>query len=98
MVHHTARHGTTFLVFYKFRSMTSDERSRAKEEWDKLKNTLPQGIELTGQYSHAWGTEFNGFLLFQAETSDSFFDWWEGFKDSIRWYVEKTHTIIARRT
>ena len=77
--------------------MSSEERNRANNEWNKLKNTLPQGIELIGEYNHAWGTEYNGFLMFQSETSDSFFEWWKGFKDTIRWYVDKTHTIIARR-
>ena len=97
MTHDMTQRGTTFLVFYKFRSMTRDEKEKSKNEWNELKNTLPQGIELIGEYGHAWGTEYNGFLLFQAETSDSFFDWWSKFKDSIRWYVDKTHTIIARR-
>jgi hypothetical protein len=76
--------------------MTGEEQKKSNDEWNELKNTLPQGIELIGEYVHAWGTEYNGFLLFQAETSDSFFDWWLGFKDSIRWYVDRTHTIIAR--
>ena len=97
MIHHTTQHGTAFLVFYKFRAMTSEEQKKSNDEWNELKNTLPQGIELIGEYVHAWRTEYNGFLLFQAETSDSFFDWWSGFKDSIRWYVDRTHTIIARR-
>jgi hypothetical protein len=97
MAHNIHQRGTTFLVFFKFRSMTLDEKEKSKNEWNELKNTLPQGIELIGEYGHAWGTEYNGFLLFQAETSDSFFDWWSNFKDSIRWYVDKTHTIIARR-
>ena len=96
MAHNIHQRGTTFLVFFKFRSMTLDEKEKSKNEWNELKNTLPQGIELIGEYGHAWGTEYNGFLLFQAETSDSFFDWWSNFKDSIRWYVDKTHTIIAR--
>ncbi|MDR4512748.1 MAG: hypothetical protein MRJ93_13705 [Nitrososphaeraceae archaeon] len=94
---HITQHRTTFLVFYKFRALTHDEKEKSRKEWNELKNTLPQGIELIGEYSHAWGTEYNGFLLFQAETSDSFFDWWSEYKDSIRWYVDKTHTIVARR-
>lgn len=97
MAHNIHQRGTTFLVFFKFRSMTLDEKEKSKNEWNELKNTLPQGIELIGEYGHAWGTEYNGFLLFQAETSDSFLDWWSDFKDSIRWYVDKTHTIAARR-
>jgi hypothetical protein len=50
-----------------------------------------------GEYNHAWGTEYNGFLLFEADSSDDFMDWWAKFKDGIRWYVDHTHTITARR-
>ena len=88
---------TTFLVFYRFKAMSKEEKEKAEQEWHRLKNGLPSGIELAGEYIHAWGTEYNGFLLFEAESSDSFFDWWSKFKDNIRWYVEETNTIVARR-
>jgi hypothetical protein len=35
--------------------------------------------------------------MFQSNTSDQFLEWWSTFKDEIRWYVEKTHTIVARK-
>jgi hypothetical protein len=89
---------TGFLVFYRFKAMTREETERAKNQWNGLKDTLPSGIELVGEYVSAWGTEYNGFLLLEAETADSFLDWWSKFKDTIRWYVEETHTIVARRT
>ena len=63
-----------------------------------MKNNLPSGFELIGEYIGAWGTEYNGFLLFEAEMADSFLDWCSKFKDTIRWYVEETHPIVARRT
>jgi hypothetical protein len=88
---------TTFLVFYRFKAMSEQEIDRAKDQWSELKNSLPSGIELVGEYIHAWGTEYNGFLLFEADSADLFLDWWSKFKDSIRWYVEQTHTIAARR-
>jgi hypothetical protein len=89
--------GTAFLVFYKYKSMTNEEAERAAKEWHDLKSSLPDDVELIGEYDHAWGTEYNGFLIFEAEKSDSFLDWWATFKNSIRWYVEKTYTITARR-
>jgi hypothetical protein len=88
---------TTFLVFYRFKAMSKEQKEKAENEWGQLKNSLPSGIELVGEYIHAWGTEYNGFLLFESESSDSFFDWWSKFKESIRWYVEETNTIVARR-
>jgi hypothetical protein len=87
----------TFLVFYRFKTMTPEETKKANEQWKDIKKSLPQGIELIGEYNHAWGTEYNGFLLFEAESSDGFMDWWAKFKDGIRWYVDHTHTITARR-
>jgi hypothetical protein len=89
---------TGFLVFYRFKAMNNEEAEKAKGEWENLRNGLPSGIELVGEYIHdAWGTEYNGFLLFEADSADSFLDWWSKFKDTIRWYVEQTHTIVARR-
>lgn len=89
--------GATFLVFYKYKSMTKEETQNAAQKWRELKNSLPIDVELIGEYSHAWGTEYNGFLLFEAEKTDSFLDWWSTFKDTIRWYVDKTYTITARK-
>jgi hypothetical protein len=88
---------TTFLVFYRFKAMNKEEKGKAESKWQQLRNTLPSGIELVGEYIHAWGTKYNGFLLFEAESSNSFFDWWSQFKNTIRWYVEETDTIVARR-
>jgi hypothetical protein len=88
---------TAFLVFYRFKAMSKAEAQKAKDEWNQLKDSLPSGIELVGEYIHSWGTEYNGFLLFESNNADSFLDWWSKFKDTIRWYVEQTHTITARR-
>jgi hypothetical protein len=77
--------------------MTKEEANKASHEWRELKSGLPADVELIGEYDHAWGTEYNGFLLFEAEKADSFLDWWTTFKNSIRWYVEKTYTITARK-
>jgi hypothetical protein len=86
-----------FLVFYQFKSMSDEEAERAKKEWESTKSNIPSGIELVGEYDHAWGTEYNGFLLFHSVDADTFLRWWPTFKDSIRWYITKTHTIIANK-
>ncbi|HEX6029629.1 MAG TPA: hypothetical protein VFY64_11365 [Nitrososphaeraceae archaeon] len=57
---------TGFLVFYRFKAMNKEETEKSKDEWNRLKNSLPSGIELVGEYVHAWGTEYNGFLLFAS--------------------------------
>lgn len=84
-------------MFYRYKAMTKEEAKKAAQEWREIKNDLPGDVELIGEYDHAWGTEYNGFLLFEAEKADSFLDWWSTFKNGIRWYVEKTYTITARK-
>ncbi|MCS6767169.1 MAG: DUF3303 family protein [Candidatus Nitrosocaldus sp.] len=88
---------TAFLVLYQFKSMSNDEASKASREWNELKRSIPEGVRLVGEYVHAWGTEYNGFLIFESDDADKFLDWWPSFKDKIRWYVTKTHTIVARK-
>lgn len=88
---------TAFLILYQFKSMSDEEASKASKEWSELKKSIPDGIRLVGEYIHAWGTEYNGFLIFESDDADKFLDWWSGFKDKIRWYVTKTHTIVARK-
>jgi hypothetical protein len=93
----TATTPTAFLVLYRFKAMSDQEAQKSSAEWNDLKKSLPSDVRLAGEYNHAWGTEYNGFLLFEANNSDSFLSWWSGFKDKIRWYVDQTHTIVARR-
>jgi hypothetical protein len=52
--------------------MNKEEAERAKNEWQNIRNNLPSGIELVGEYIHEWGTEYNGFLLFESNSTDSF--------------------------
>ncbi len=44
---------TGFLVFYRFKAMNKEEAEKAKGEWENLRNGLPSGIELVGEYIHA---------------------------------------------
>ena len=46
---------TAFLVFYRFKAMNKEETQKAKDEWNRLKNGLPSGIELVGEYVHGCG-------------------------------------------
>jgi hypothetical protein len=77
--------------------MSNDDAQKANTELQELKNSLPSGVALVGEYDRAWAIEYNGFLLFEADSSDSFLEWWSNFKDKFRWYIEQTHTITARK-
>ncbi len=85
-----------FVVFYKFRQMTTEESDRARAFWKQfLDEGWPEELHLIGDYRHAWGTEWNGFLLLEAEEPAVFFEFWPLFRDRTRWYVENTRTVIG---
>jgi hypothetical protein len=58
---------TAFLVFYRFKAMSDQEAQKSSAEWNDLKKSLPSDVRLAGEY--------NGFLLFEADNTNSFFDW-----------------------
>ena len=60
---------------------------KANIEWHELKNSLPWAVVelVAGEYNHAWGTEYNGFLLFEArQPVIHLLDWWSSFKDKVQ--------------
>ena len=38
--------------------MSSEEKDKSNNEWNKLKNTLPEGIELIGEYTLSCNATF----------------------------------------
>ena len=85
-----------FIVFYRFQLMTPEQGSKAKEFWDEFgKGSWPQQLKLLGDYKHAWGSDWSGFLLIETEDPQSFFEFWPIFRDKTRWYIENTRTIVA---
>ncbi|UCE09511.1 MAG: hypothetical protein JSW61_11145 [Candidatus Thorarchaeota archaeon] len=87
-----------FCVFYRLRLLTQEEKDKARETWDTFSSQeWPEDLTLVGDYSYAWGTEWNGFLLIETPNPESFFSFWPKFRDRNRWYVENTRTIIGKK-
>ena len=85
-----------FIVLYRFQLMDEANAKKAREFWSKyLKEDWPADLKLLGDYRHAWGSEWNGFLLLETESPQTFFEFWPLFRDKTRWYVENTRTIIG---
>ncbi len=87
-----------FLVFYKFKQLNEEEEKKARNFWKEFRNNLPGNIKLVGEYKHAWGTQWNGYLVLEAETMNDFIKFWPIFRDKTRWYVQATETIISTKT
>lgn len=76
--------------------MKEDDVKKAREFWSNyIKEEWPDDIRLLGDYRHAWGSEWNGFLLLESENPQAFFEFWPFFRDKTRWYVENTRTVIG---
>jgi hypothetical protein len=94
----TAQVSYAFVVFYRFKVMSSEEAKKAKEFWINFsKNEWPEDITLVGDYRHAWGTDWNGFLFLETTNPEKFFAIWPRIRDKTRWFVENTRTIIGLR-
>ena len=49
---------TTFLVFYRFKTMNTEDAQKANAEWHDVKNSLPWSrMKLVGEYDHALSAE-----------------------------------------
>jgi hypothetical protein len=49
---------TTAFQFLRIQKHEQKNQKELKESGKNLKNSLPSGIELVGEYIHAWGTEY----------------------------------------
>ena len=43
------------LSIYRFKAMSKKETQKDNDEWHELKNNLPSGTELVGEYIHMHG-------------------------------------------
>lgn len=85
-----------FIVFYRFHVMTPEEVGKAREFWSEFSTkSWPENLKIIGDYKHAWGTDWNGFLVLETEEPQSFFEFWPIFRNKTRWYIVNTRTVIA---
>ena len=76
--------------------MTSDEADKARDFWrEYIETSWPKELNILGDYRHAWGTEWSGFLFLETDNPQTFFEFWPQFRDKTRWYVENTKTVIG---
>jgi hypothetical protein len=86
-----------YIVFYKLKYMTEEEEEKARKQWTEIIEKWPAKVRLLGVFDHAWGTNYNGFLMLESDSMDAFAEFWKWFRDQIRWYITDTYTIISLR-
>ncbi|MGQ4892132.1 MAG: hypothetical protein ACP6IP_06550 [Candidatus Njordarchaeia archaeon] len=87
----------TAVIYFKFRLLTREEEEKTKHDWEETKRQIPPGTKILSINDHAWGTEYNGFLVVESENFEKFLAFWKWFKDKVRWYVEDTKTVIGTK-
>ena len=87
-----------FLIFYKVKTLSNQEKEDAKREWSAFKNKLPSDLKIVGEYEHAWGSPYNGVFIVEADDIQPFLEWWPKFRDNTRWYVTETRTITCTKS
>lgn len=76
--------------------MTPEQAGEARQFWSEFsKDDWPKDLRIVGDYSYAWGTEWNGFLLIETEKPELFFEFWPRLRDKTRWYITNTRTVIG---
>jgi hypothetical protein len=86
-----------FVVFYKIKKLSNQEADDAKRDWKEFKAKVPEGLKIVSEYDHAWGTNYNGIIIIEAEKMEIFINWWTTFRDFTRWYVTETKTITCTK-
>src|SRR3989304_2023639 len=86
-----------FLIFYRVRPLTESDKKKAKVDWGRFKKTVGKDVAIVGEYAHIWGTTYNGMIVVEARDLSAFHDFWHRFRETTRWYVPETKTLIAQR-
>ncbi|MCS7102903.1 MAG: hypothetical protein NZ992_03360 [Candidatus Korarchaeum sp.] len=86
-----------YLILYKLKELSREEEEKARMQWEDMMKEWPPEVRLIGVYDHAWGTEYNGVMILESDSMDSFTKFWKWFRDKVRWYVPETKTIIATK-
>ncbi len=86
----------TIIVFYRFKELTPEQEEKVRAEWEQLKKGFEKfGVRLVSNNAHAFGTDWNGFVIFEADDFEKYVKFWKWFKDRVRWYIIKTMTVIG---
>ena len=85
-----------YILLYRLRTMTDDEKREWFKQWGTIRNKLPAGIKILAEAGSAFGTAFTGFTIFEGP-----FDMFDETIDILDKHtghlVEKTRTIIGTK-
>jgi hypothetical protein len=85
-----------FIIFYRVKDLSPKELADSEKKWeDYKKNKWLKSVKLIGEYAHAFGIGYNGFMVLEVPDYDAFLKFYNDFRDTTRWYVTETRTITG---
>lgn len=85
-----------YLILYRLKSLTDDEKHQWFKSWHKIRSNLPNGIKIVTEATSAFGTEYTGFAVYDGPL-DKFEELVEMLEEHSSNFVEKSWTIIGTR-
>ncbi len=85
-----------YIVFYRLRTLTPDEKDTWFREWARIKKDLPKGLSIITEGFGAFGTSYTGFTIYEGPM-ESFRQHIETLERVSSHFVEKTETIIGTK-
>lgn len=83
-----------YLIFYRLKTLTDEEKHQWFQLWHKIRDNLPHGIKIVIEATTAFGTEYNGFTVYDGPL-DKFEELVETLQEYSGSFIEKTLTIIG---
>ena len=83
-----------FLMLYRLRTLTAEEKREWFKSWGDIRRHLPEGIRLTTEATSAFGTEYTGFAVYEGPL-EKYEELVEMLEEHSAGYVIKARTIIG---
>ena len=94
LVSNTGHTEFIYLILWKLRTLTDEEKKRWFGEWAEIQRHVPKGLHVLADTNHAFGTEYTGFTVLEGPL-DLFEQFATIMDESSTHVVEKTWTIIG---
>ena len=85
-----------YVVFYRLRTLTEEEKRVWSKEWTDIKHHLPDGLGIVIEGFGAFGTPYTGFTVYEGPM-EKFREHIDDLAERSAPYVEKTLTVIGTK-
>lgn len=85
-----------FLVLYRLRTLSDEEKRAWFKEWAVIRSHLPSGLRIVTEGYGAFGTPYTGFTVYEGPV-DKFDELVDILEERTAAFIEKSLTIIGTK-